>query len=210
MKHRITKILSIVLCLLVLVGTIPTELPHAHGHDLHDHVSETDGHAEDDHAHEDDEQTLLDICNDVVGLLLCGLSTPVHADYEDGVECEYCGAWRYDDWKCDNGDHCGEGSDGSCYEEHHCGYCGACEEDNELCDDCGNCLDECCECDEKCRGCYNVGDAVCSECGEKCVSCAEWICDDCGKCPECAGDESYCSVCDICLNCAEWICYCGG
>jgi len=140
-------------------------------------------------------------------MVLCGL--PAFAGYEDGVECEYCGSWRYDDWKCDNGDHCGEGSGTSCYEEHHCGYCGACDDDHELCDDCGNCLEDHCECDEKCRGCYETTGTVCSECGEKCSECAEWICDDCEKCPDCAGNEAYCSICDVCINCAEWICYCG-
>ena len=143
----------------------------------------------------------------MVLMLLCGL--PAFAAYEDGVECDYCGSWRYDDWKCDNGDHCGEGSGTSCYEEHHCGYCGACDDDHELCDDCGNCLEDHCECDDKCRGCYEMSGTVCSECGEKCSECAEWICDECEKCPDCVGNEAYCSYCDVCINCAEWICYCG-
>ena len=40
----------------------------------------------------------------LVGLLPMG--QVVYADYEDGAYCEYCGAWRYDDWLCENGDHC--------------------------------------------------------------------------------------------------------
>ena len=47
------------------------------------------------------------------------------ADYEDGEECEYCGAWRYDDWLCSGGPHCAVGC--GCGDDHHCTECGACE-----------------------------------------------------------------------------------
>ena len=45
-------------------------------------------------------------------ILILLFSFTAFADYEDGVECEYCGGWRYDDWKCDDGDHCGQDADG--------------------------------------------------------------------------------------------------
>jgi len=149
----------------------------------------------------------LAVFADVFDSVLSAVAIPVRA--EEGVECEHCGAYRYGDWLCENGDHCGEGSGTSCYEEHHCGYCGACDDDHEMCDDCGNCLEDCCECDEKCRGCYETSGDVCDVCGEKCTECVDFICDDCGICAECAGNELYCSQCMLCIGCADWICYCG-
>jgi len=198
-----------VLCVLLLFGGMFNGNYDAHIHLGENHLHTEDAASHDGHSHEEEASHLLSVCDDVLAFLLYPLAAPVHAAYEDGVECDYCGAWRYDDWKCDNGDHCGEGADGDCYEEHHCGYCGACEEDNELCDDCGNCLDECCECDEKCRGCYSTSGDVCDVCNEKCTECVDFICDDCGICAECAGNELYCSDCMLCIGCADWICYCG-
>ena len=153
MNTKLKKILSALLSLLVIVsGTFSIG--------VHDH---TDLH---DHAHEGEEDSvfsLLELCEDIIGGMLSMLSTPVYADYEDGVECEYCGGWRYDDWKCDNGDHCGDGADGDCYNEHHCGSCGDCVDEGDKCDDCEFCF-ECCECEDKCRGCYEMGETVCKEC----------------------------------------------
>ena len=185
MKLKMRRIMSFLLCFVMVIGVFP-------GMNKYDHM-----HFDSDHAHREHEShteqeehiDVLAVFEDAVGFVLSLFAMPVHAAYEDGVECDYCGGWRYDDWKCDNGDHCGEGADGDCYEEHHCGYCGACEEDNELCDDCGNCLDECCECDEKCRGCYSTSGDVCDVCNEKCTECVDFICDDCGICAECAGNE---------------------
>ncbi|MBQ2862944.1 MAG: hypothetical protein IJE84_02095, partial [Clostridia bacterium] len=211
MKLNMKKIVSVLLCLVLLVGAFPMVEGHYHSgyehqHDIAKH-KENNEHAVDggEHGH----GSLLSLCGDALEAVFRAFALPVCAAYEDGVECEYCGGYRYDDWLCDDGDHCGEGADGSCYEEHHCGECGKCEEDNGLCDDCGNCIDDCCTCEEKCRGCYEIGETVCSDCGEKCTGCADWICEDCEKCPDCAGNEAYCSYCDICLNCADWICYCG-
>ena len=199
MKSEFKKGLSLLLCFLMLFSVFSTVGGYEHIH------------LESGHVHEEHEEhtSVLDIIDNTLGFVLSLFAVPVSADYEDGVECDYCGGWRYDDWKCENGDHCGEGADGDCYEEHHCGYCGACDDDHEMCDDCGNCLEDHCECDDKCRGCYEQGGTICSECGEHCTECDEWICDDCGKCADCAGNEAYCSYCDICINCAEWICYCG-
>ena len=206
--------MSILLCILLLIGVLPTEYEdHLHGYsqhmagDEHGHGDEHD-HDHDDHGH-DAAAELLAACDALIYAVLSPLAVTVSAAYEDGVECDYCGSWRYDDWKCDNGDHCGEGADGDCYEEHHCGYCGACEEDHELCDDCGNCLEDHCECDEKCRGCYSTSGDVCDVCGEHCTECVDFICDDCGICADCAGNELYCASCMLCIGCADWICSCG-
>lgn len=209
MKEQIRKILSVALCALLLFSGMFNVNYDEHVHFKDDRLHAEDAAEHDGHEHEEEEFNLFAACEDILEFALLLFAAPVSADYEDGVNCDYCGGWRYDDWKCDNGDHCGEGADGSCYEEHHCGYCGACEEDHELCDDCGNCLEDCCECDEKCRGCYETSGDVCDVCGEKCTECVDFICDDCGICAECAGNELYCSQCMLCIGCADWICYCG-
>ena len=200
MKLYCNRILSVILCLILTFGTLPGMEYHEHDHT----------HTEDlltDHSGNHLDLDMLSVCEDTLGMVLSIFAVPVYADYEDGVECEFCGGYRYDDWKCDNGDHCGEGADGDCYSEHHCGECGDCVEDGGLCDDCEFCF-ECCVCEDKCRGCYEVGETVCKECGEKCSGC-DWICGECEKCRDCIGDETYCSVCDICIECADWVCDCG-
>lgn len=201
-KMEMRKIMSLLLCFVMVLGVFP-------GMNQYDHMYFDSDHVHEEHDEHEEHVNALSVLEDAVGFVLSLFAVPVYAAYEDGVECDYCGGWRYDDWKCDNGDHCGEGADGDCYEEHHCGNCGACEEDSELCDDCGNCLEECCECDEKCRGCYSTSGDVCDVCGEKCTECVDFICDDCGICAECAGNELYCSQCMLCIGCADWICYCG-
>jgi len=218
MKEQIRRILSVMLCAVILLGCFPIAGADEHLHIGDDHLhSETESDHEDHDDHDDHEKhehaavefSLLNAGEAVLDLFISCIAIPAYADYEDGVECEYCGGWRYDDWKCDNGDHCGEGADGSCYEEHHCGYCGACDDDHEMCDDCGNCLEDHCECDEKCRGCYSTSGDVCDVCNEHCTECVDFICDDCGICADCAGNELYCSQCMLCIGCADWICYCG-
>ena len=120
MKKQIRRILSVVLCALVLFSGILNVNYDEHIHLGEDHLHTQD--VQDDHAHEEVGQGVLSVLENVVEFLLFGIAVPVSADYSDGVNCDYCGAWRFDDWKCDNGDHCGEGADGDCYEEHHCGY----------------------------------------------------------------------------------------
>ena len=199
MNQKVKRIWSMILCFLLVISSNSGYLHQEHVHTHSEYEIEHDAHGTFD---------LLSVCEDALTFVLSLIAMPVRAEYADGVECDYCGAWRYDDWKCDNGDHCGEGSGTSCYEEHHCGYCGACDDDHDLCDDCGNCLEGHCECDEKCRGCYEMGETICKDCGEKCSGCS-WVCDNCERCLDCVGDELYCSYCDICFDCAEWVCYCG-
>jgi len=207
MRKQFRRILSAVLCALLLFGGM-----FRTNNDTHNHLEDAHLHGETVTEHEAHEQEkvpfdLLVICGDALEFVLGAFAIPASAD--EGTECEHCGGYRYGDWLCDNGDHCGEGSGTSCYEEHHCGYCGGCDDDHELCDDCGNCLEDHCECDEKCRGCYETSGDVCDVCNEKCTECADFICDDCGICAECAGNELYCSNCMLCIGCADWICYCG-
>ena len=108
MKIDCNRVLSFILCLILVFGTLPEieyyEPEHAHTADLLTDYS-------DNHAAFD----LSAVCEDSLGMVLSIFAIPVYADYVDGVECDYCGGWRYDDWKCDNGDHCGEGADGDCY-----------------------------------------------------------------------------------------------
>ena len=211
MKEQLRRILSVVLCAMLLINGVLSVNINEHVHFGEDHLHEENAATyehEETHEQEEVQVDLLAVLADALDSVLSAIAVPVRA--EEGVECEHCGSYRYGDWLCENGDHCGEGSGTSCYEEHHCGYCGACDDDHEMCDDCGNCLEDHCECDEKCRGCYETSGDVCDVCGEKCSECADFICDDCGICLECAGNELYCSECMLCIGCADWICYCGG
>lgn len=200
MKMKLRQMMSFLLCLVMLLGAFPGINQYEHLHLDSDHI-----HTE--HEEHEEHIDVITICEDAIGFMLSLFAVPVHAAYEDGVECEFCGSWRYDDWKCDNGDHCGDGADGDCYSEHHCGDCGECVEDDGLCSECEFCM-ECCICEDRCRGCQEYGETVCKDCGEKCSGCS-WICGECEKCTDCIGDELFCSYCDICIECAEWICYCG-
>ena len=148
MKPELQKIMSLLLCFFMVLGVLPGISQDEHIHFESDHT-----HEEIPHDESEEPISVLEVCEDTLVLVLSLFAVPAHAAYEEGVECDHCGSWRYDDWKCDNGDHCGEGSGTSCYEEHHCGYCGACDDDHEMCDDCGYCLEDNCEGDEKCHVC---------------------------------------------------------
>jgi hypothetical protein len=155
------------------------------------------------------------------GLLFTFIRMPAFADYEDGVECEYCGAYRYDDWLCDGGDHCSENADGDCYMYHHCRECGACEDSTEFCEEHLMCVDCAVQNGEEhcmnCRVCCLETDfcdehGLCVDCelgpmSYRCPECEEhyaesdWeCCEECRKCFDCGGE---CSVqcLDKCLEC---------
>ena len=100
----------------------------------------------------------------VLGMLL-DLTSPAlarradeAADYEDGEECVYCGAWRYDDWLCSGGPHCAVGY--GCGDEHHCTECGACESWGDFCEECVMCLDCAMDTHQHCPGCGACGQEV--------------------------------------------------
>lgn len=136
----------------------------------------------------------------------------VHADFEDGQDCIYCGAYRYDDWLCDGCGGCSENADGGdCYADHHCPECGDCE-DSGL-DHCGNCMrcEECVDICSECELCIDCGaygiEYICGSCG-KCASCATGsICFECGECDSCHGGNQCASDdCRKCANCYEARC----
>jgi len=113
MKHRCRQWIGLLLCFVLLIGMLPTGMT---AEQIHFHDNE--GYEISDHKHDVHpvkESPILSVCEDIFGELLGLFALPVSAAYEDGVACDYCGSWRYDDWKCDNGDHCGEGSGTSCY-----------------------------------------------------------------------------------------------
>ena len=159
-------------------------------------------------------------------IILSGLAPSIHVHAWDNViECEYCGAVCGDDYICDGGDHCGIESGRSCYEEHHCSECGACDNAGEFCENCGMCVDcaidagtHCPECEtcesEKtlcmvCNRCADCG-GECSAGIENCDVCLECYISDnmaCEVCGECfaSGDSDWCPGCGLCAECAgEW------
>ena len=83
MKEQIRKILSVVMCALVLFSGILIVNYDEHIHLGEDHLHTQD--VQDDHAHEQEDQGVLSVLENVVEFLLCGLAMPVHAAYEDGV-----------------------------------------------------------------------------------------------------------------------------
>ncbi|MBQ4137143.1 MAG: hypothetical protein IJD67_03435, partial [Clostridia bacterium] len=94
MNHTLKKLFSVILCLLMLFTSFTGvvfneeahfELEHMHLHDEHD------GHDHEDH---DEPTDLLALCKDALDYTISLIAIPVSADYEDGVECEYCGGWR--------------------------------------------------------------------------------------------------------------------
>lgn len=126
----------------------------------------------------------------VVGLLPSG---HVHAEWDEGVECEYCSEYIWGDWVCDcNGTyHCSENSDHyDCYEENHCFECGEfLGADGLKCEECGTGY-------ECCLSGYNE---YCKNCGV-CAYCLPFdsICPVCGWCIECTGASK---LCDQCYEC---------
>ena len=59
------------------------------------------------------------LCFFLIMTLFAGL-LPMNAfaGWEDGIECEFCGGYRFDDWVCDDGPHCSDSSGASdCYYE---------------------------------------------------------------------------------------------
>ncbi len=161
------------------------------------------------------------LCIVLVGALLP--AEPAYADYEDGVECEFCGTYIWDDWKCDGGDHCALGY--GCGDEHHCASCDTCDEGDNLCDECDHtCIDCLKEMDLHCQDCgahleegnHCTGCYKCFECTDKCLNDCDTLCltchleneQACENCGACFIDGNYqpCQSChEKCANCAdEW------
>ena len=160
-----------------------------------------------------------------VGMLL-NIASPVFgrelrpdepADYEDGEECEYCGAWRYDDYLCSGGPHCAVGY--GCGDDHHCTECGACESWGDFCEECKLCLDcakdnhqhcpDCGACGQDVGGCLICG--CCFDCSPQCGAGCDDMCLECHieqglACCECGncyvdGSVDHCPECMLCADC---------
>lgn len=146
----------------------------------------------------------------ILSLLLCMVlilgilpATHVHADYEDGMDCWFCGHYHWDNYCCGICGACSADCTGSeCCLLTHCNECGACDTDLEgcpecrMCDDCTStngwhCLD--------CNGCYYImEDELCGLCW-RCAGCMGGLCDSCGFCEECSeSDNVHCAECGNC------------
>lgn len=106
-----------------------------------------------------------------VAVLLSIAPVTVFADCVDGVDCEYCDSYRYDDWLCEGGPHCSENASGDCYMYHHCRECGACE-DGDFCED-----------------------------HLMCISCAQGAYEHCMDCGACSLDTDFCEEHGFCKDC---------
>ena len=118
------------------------------------------------------------------------------AGWEDGIECEFCGGYRFDDWVCDCGPHCSDSSGASdCYYENHCAECLGAVENSERCDTCYACID--CINDlgyhcALCGACNEGGYEVCTDCNT-CMNCQQDAGTHCAECGECLESGSQCS-----------------
>ena len=98
MNQKMKRIWSILLCFLLLIGT---NSGYIRDNQIHSHAGlefSYDDHDHDDHDHDEhdshDTVDLFSICESILEFSLSLFAMPVHAAYEDGVECDYCGGWR--------------------------------------------------------------------------------------------------------------------
>ena len=113
--------------------------------------------------------------------------------YEDGIECEFCGGYRFDDWVCDCGPHCSDSSGASdCYYENHCAECLKAVANSDRCEFCVACID-----------CINDLSYHCALCGN-CNEAGYEVCTDCNTCMNCQVDAgTHCFECGDCLESGE-------
>ena len=137
------------------------------------------------------------LCFFLIMTLFAGL-LPMNAfaGWEDGIECEFCGGYRFDDWVCDDGPHCSDSSGASdCYYENHCAECLGPVENSERCDTCYAC-DDCINDLEYhcalCGACSEAGYEVCTDCNT-CMNCQIEAGTHCGECGECLESGTQCS-----------------
>ena len=203
-KMKLNKLMSILLCCLMLTGVFTTP------------------------AYAWDTETHCDFCGEFIaddwicgGGDHCGPESGRGNCFEEN-HCEDCGDCRDDmDWcedchmhiQCavDNNKHCPD-----CYEctaEEGCQLCYRCFNCGDVCSDL--CDDICLECHRKegvacenCDTCYVNDDTVfCPTC-KLCHNCTGGYCESCGQCGDdvdlCDGCGNYCSECAlICPECGE-------
>ena len=226
-RIRLHKLLSVLLCCIMLVGMLPT------------------------HAYAWDTESECDFCHEFIaddwicdGGNHCSESSG-HTDCYDENHCQVCGDCRDDDWCGDCHMHieCAQN------EGRHCSNCGACFDDvtpcprcNETCSDCASdWCDECemcvdcgidankhcpdchkctasagclvcyrcfdcggmCDagCDDLCLRCHLENSAACEGCGACYVNDDSVYCQECILCADCAGSD-ICADCKMCVECA--------
>lgn len=220
------RILSILLCLVMVMGLLPMQAVAEEGQEC----------ANCSHIHWGD--AVCGSCG------LCSADCPSGGDCWYETHCKNCGScyMSADNW-CDE---CGWCDD--CMQEAHCLDCGRCfvgESKDELCEDCQVCSDcageggvcevcnkcnACADDDEHCQSCPNhlddddvcgycddcaaIEGLHCESCGEcfengadrcpihedepHCAECAGFVCEDCGTC-FCETDK--CDTCNRCTDC---------
>ena len=216
MKQKIHRVLSLLLCCVMLVGLLPTTALAAN-----DEAEECPGCG---HLHWGDYLCECGYCSINCSNASCWIET----------HCLNCAACHGDDVYCPD---CGWCNDCR-LEECHCLDCGKCfvgGGDDERCLDCGRCEDcvgwlclDCGQCDEctdngdfhceECGGCYETNghnhDTHCADCCEFCEQCGECIikneteiCFECGLCVECCEAnraDSDCSCGEYCVESVEF------
>lgn len=156
-----------------------------------------------------------------------GLLVTTARAWEEESTCEFCGSFIADSYICDcgeGGDHCSAASGRGCYDDNHCGECGAgvgqdklCSECGEICEDCAfrwcsscntcdDCATICGNCEDTCSNCGYV----CWNCSSSCEKCSEGEeCPGCEICYECYAENGYCRECGECSSCATLCEECG-
>lgn len=175
------RILSILLCLVMVMGLLPMQAVAEEGQEC----------ANCSHIHWGDA-----VCGNCG---LCSADCPSGGDCWYETHCKNCGNcyMSADNW-CDE---CGWCDD--CMQEAHCLDCGRCfvgESKDELCEDCQVCSDcagegGVCEVCNKCN--------ACADDDEHCQSCPNHLDDDdvCGYCDDCAAIEGlHCESCGECFE----------
>lgn len=218
-KRIITRIFSILLCLVMLSSLFPTAAFAAWEDGMECWFC--------GHYHWDEyccgmcgacsaECTSVDCCL----LTHCNECGACDTDLNGCPECRMC-----DDCTSTNGWHCLDCNE--CYyimEDDLCGICWRCANcTGGLCDSCGFC-EECSESDNvhcaECGNCYSsyadceMGYDHCEECCIICVQCADCLyeegidlCEDCGLCVYCCVDNAQSEGCDCgeyCIEGSDW------
>lgn len=175
------RILSILLCLVMVMGLLPMQAVAEEGQEC----------ANCSHIHWGDA-----VCGNCG---LCSADCPSGGDCWYETHCKNCGScyMSADNW-CDECGWCD-----NCMQEAHCLDCGRCfvgESKDELCEDCQVCSD-CAGEGGVCEVC-NKCDA-CADDDEHCQSCPNHLDDDdvCGYCDDCAAIEGlHCESCGECFE----------
>ena len=197
-KTKLHKLLSILLCLVMLLGMLPAMSITAFASDYETGMECPDC----GHYHWDTYMCFCGYCSEECTNATCWAEN----------HCVRCGTCHEVTAYCADCGWCQE-----CMEEEgHCLDCYKCvENDDDLCQTCGKCEDcvgwlcmDCGQCDE----CTDDGEFHCEECGgcyetnghnhgTHCADCCEF-CDQCGECII-LNETEFCYECGLCEACCE-------